>query len=432
MLVNVGVSSLRIQRVLNWGIVIFFSLIVFIPFGMFISSIVLYEFDFQGNARFSNSVSVEKALSLPDEGLLDSSFISLRGDRVSSLLLPEVARKLAFFENFVRPDADIGEEVYLIELKGSGLRRFVLKGERVFLNWLSGSEISFSGVETPFWFQVISKGENALSVELHVEFRSEKGDIFYSESQLVALEEIKYTEAFDGELVELSPIIAYLNGCKIFDPDILLELYGGESFKDVKGLYRIHSERNESPLYIKPGELFVWKEGRLVKEKLRSKDFPLILIKGIDNQKCEMVLWGREGFYSKTFFLPVTKVAPPSFKISESFLKLHQRTDYSATFQFLNRNSIIRKGDWILCSKDRFRNLRTFTELKECLSYTLKGELFIFDGIVKKEGLTFFTGSLFNEERTVVKKVEIAFSEPKKIAPFKKKETAIHAQGKNE
>jgi hypothetical protein len=369
---------------------------------------------------------------LPDENLLDSSFISLKETRGSSLLLPEVLKQLVFLENLVRPDTHRAEQVFLIGLEKGCARRLVLQNQRVFLDCTSGSEIFFSEKATPFWLEVLSKDGVFITVELHVEFISDNGEVLYSEVKEVQLQEKKNIESSDRDNGELFQMMTYLNSCKIFDADLLFELYGGESFKDVKGLHRMHIDGQNLPMYIKPGELLVWKEGALVKGVSQTKEFPIALVKSIDLQKCEIVLWDQEGLYCKTVAIPLTKSSTPAFRPAESFLKLHQRTDNSVTLQFLKRNIIFRKGDWILCSKDRFRNLRTFAELKECLGYAIKGELFIFDGMVKKEGLTFFTGSLFNEERTLVKKIEIALSESKKIGPVKKKELVVPAQGKNE
>jgi hypothetical protein len=121
----------------------------------------------------------------------------------------------------------------------------------------------------------------------------------------------------------------------------------------------------------------------------------------------------------------VNKLPPSILKIGDFFNKIHQRTEFSVTCQLHNRNVILRKGDWFLYHKGNFRSLRTPDEIKDYLRYALKGELFIFDGIVKKEGVTLFAGHLFNEERTGIKKIEIPLLERKKTQPIKKKESKV-------
>ena len=432
MLVDKGISIHKYQLVLNTGNALFFSLTILIPLWSLMHYVILEKSD-SGRNSWSNSFLSSSLRSFPSSkggSLSENSFIAPAQERVCLLPLPELSKQLVVLEHIARPDCVKNGKLLLFGIEGSRQKLLVNIGEKVFLDCKNEKEISFSEEIGPFWFEANLLGDGQVEVALHAEFKGDNQEVIYKEVQNISLLMKKDFElASHGEKGTLAPIIDYLGKVKICETDLLIEMYGGKSFDDVKGSYRMYSDKIRAPFFIKPGDLFVWKDGGLEEGKgatqEATKGFPLLMIKSLDMQKCELLLWDTDGMYGKPITLAIGMAIPSQLKVQEFFLKLHQRTDASVTCQLHKRNVIIRKGDWLLYSKGKFRNLRTFDEVNDYLRYALKGELFIFDGLVKKEGITSFVGHLFNEERTQAKNVDLVLSERKKPAPLKKKDTKV-------
>jgi hypothetical protein len=427
MLIEKEISVSSYQRILNLGIALFFSLAVLIPLGAFVESVLLDSSDFSSNSWSSligREKESEKKRVLSTDEKIKNSFISFNTNVLKNFPFPELEKQFVILEHISRPDFIKKEGLFLIGLENSHEKRLASQGQKIFLECKNEEKISFSDENTPFWLEFYVKENGLVEVRLFSEFKERDDSVFYSYNQVFVTSFKKdFSQSSGFEKNDLAPMIAFLGKIKVSEPDLLIEMYGGKTFESVKGLYRMSN--NLDHFFIKAGELFAWRNGKLESEKNKTLNYPLLLVKSIDAYKCEMVLWDVEGIYCKSVTIPVSKSLPSALKIGDFFNKIHQRTEVSVTCQLHNRNIILRKGDWFLYHKGSFRNLRTADEIKDYLRYALKGELFIFDGIVKKEGVTLFAGHLFNEERTGIKKIEIPLAERKKTQPIKKKESKV-------
>ncbi len=426
MLVERGISFPRYRQFLNLGIIFFVCALVVVPFW----SLVIYVFNEKPVIRgenLGNSFDNLKSLSKRGTGKaklsLNGALNPLGENDIARVKFPLLKDMLIFLENTPRPDHKKLRDVFVLGLEGSHEKKVFTDGEIVYLDCSSENEISFSEVISPFYFIPKFKENNELDIEFTIDFKGDDGEIIYQDSQNFTLKKKNnFATIFHGNMGELGPITDFLAKVKIYESDLFIQMYGGKSFDDIKSSYRICFDNSESPLFIKAGDMFVWKDGRISQDIDKTEGLPLIKVTSLDTYKCELSLWDSEGIYNKVITLQISKPSSNSVKPQDIFLKLNQRTEASVTCQLNNRNVIIRKGDWLLHSKGKFRNLRTYDEVNDFLRYALKGELFIFDGIIKKEGVSLFVGHLFNEERSQAKTIEIPFSERKKQTPLKKKE----------
>lgn len=430
MLVEKPISTCSYIRILNVGIALFFTLTTLIPLSAFIFSVLFDTSDLHTNAWssifFKDNGNEKRKGSLTGKKI-ENSFIFLNNNEMKMAFLPNFEKQFVLLQHVARPDLVKKEDLYLVGLESSHEKRLASQGEKIFLTCKDDEEIFFAKRETPFWCQFYLKENKEVEVHLFADLKGEDKTSLYSYNQVFKTEFKKdFIQSGESEKNELAPLSAFLKRVKVTEPDLLIQMYGGKTFDSVKGLYRMSSD--SKCFYIKQGDLFVWRGENLEQEKSRTQNHPLLLVKSLDSYNCEVVLWDSEGIYNKSITIPVGKTSGSSIKIGDFFHKIHQRTDASVTCQLDRRNVIIRKGDWFLMDKGHFRNLRTAEEIKDYLRYRIKGELFIFDGIVKKEGVTLFAGHLFNEERTVLKKVEIPLAERKKAPPIKKKETKVAPQ----
>ena len=425
MLVEKGVSFPRYKQILNMGIVFFVCIAVIAPLWSLACYVFFDDFSigvspskFQViNDRFS------KEEKMKNGSLFACSLNSLNERCLPSVKFPLLEDRLILLEDTPRPDQNKIGHVFVLGLEGSHQKRVFTDGEIVYLNCLSEDEISFSDHKTPFYFTPKFRESNELEIIFSIEFHDEEDALIFIDSQSFALKKkSNFASPFLGVKGEMGLLCQFLSNLKIYEADLLMQIYGGTEFDELKASYRMYSGFSDFISYIKPYDLFIWKDEKLVLEDSKTEGFPLVKIMHIDKQKCELIAWDSEGVYSKLITLNLCKTSPFAIKPQELFLKLHQRTEASVTCQLHNRNVIIRKGDWLLYSKGKFRNLRTYDEVNDFLRYALKGELFIFDGIIKKEGPSLFVGHLFNEERSQAKIIEIPFSERKKQLALKKKE----------
>lgn len=436
MLVDKGISIHKYQLVLNTGIALFFSMTILIPLWALMYYVIFEKPDSGRNNWASSFLGPRSSPLLKGKkvGVSENSFMAPAAQKVCLLPLPELSKQLVVLEHIARPDGVENGKSLLFGIEGSCQKLLINMGEKVFLDCKNEKEIRFSKEIGPFWMEVNHFENGGVDVALHAEFKCDNQEILYKEVQNISLLMKKdFDRSSNGEKGSLAPIIDYLGKVKICETDLLIEMYGGKSFEGVKGSYRMYSDKSRAPFFIKPGDLFIWKDGGLEEGKGATVGFPLLMVKSLDTQKCEFILWDTDGLYGKPIMIAIGMTIPSQLKPQEFFLKLHQRTDASVTCQLHKRNVILRKGDWLLYSNGRFRNLRTFDEVKDYLRYALKGELFIFDGLVKNEGITSFVGHLFNEERTQTKKVELVLSERKRAVPLKKRETKqVSVQVKDE
>ncbi len=429
MLVEKGISLRKYQMVLNTGIAIFFSMTILIPLYSLMHYVILEKSDFRWNSwagSFSESKSDNKKKGIQNEFFLTNSFLSCENKQVYSLPLPLISKSLVLLEHNPRPDQILIEKACLFGIEGGLEKKLFFNREKIFLDCKNENTFSFSDRETPFWIEVIAEKDGLLEAALHVQFEDDKQDLHYERIQNITFKKQKDLSSQNfTETGVIASIIDYLKMSRVCEADLLIEMYGGDTFTNVKGLYRMYNADIQAPFFIKTGDLFVWREGKIEEAKNTTQGLPLLKVKSLNEHKCEFLLWDAEGLYGKSYQIDIGKASPPLVKPQDVFLKIHQRTDASISCQLYKHNIVLRKGDWLLCSNGKFKNLRSFDEVKDYLRYALKGELFIFDGLVKKDGITSFVGHLFNEERTQTKKVELPLSEKKKQTPLKKKEAKV-------
>jgi hypothetical protein len=288
-------------------------------------------------------------------------------------------------------------------------------GQKIYLDPVDRDTIRFSKEKTPFSIEI----QAILNKQLDLLFKVDYPE--FNQEMQFSLEEKPLQSTSISETGVVGEMRRFLNKSVIYPPDLLRAQYGGAEFSKTKGLHRL--ELKEEVLFFKAGDLFVWKEGRFLPGEKETRGIPLLYVKSIEQGQCHYILWDEVGLVSCAAQLPIVQPKTISSKMGSILVRLHQRTDSSVSCILQNKSMILKEGDWLLCSKRGWHNLRSPKELKEYLRYALKGELFIFDGIVKKGTGTFFTGHLFDETRAVCQKVELPLKPEVAVKPIKGKKS---------
>lgn len=339
----------------------------------------------------------------------DELHFSQKEEKRVSLPLPEIEEALLFLKKSER--AGEGEKKILLGLAGSGEKRFIHEGEKVFLRCPSEKEITFADEATPFSLEVEVLHSGELTAKLKVEALDREGVPLFTEEKRV---EIKEREDGGGILVQpnhpLYPLAKEVEKVRLLPVDQLIELYGGPLFGEERGKYRLMFGGESEFLFIRPGDVFTYEGGKW--EKGEGKGKPTLVFEKIDGKMGYAVLWDEENLYSQTYKFPLIKGAPVD-SFAKAFKKIRKRGDHSVTCTCVlgNHNLILREGDWVLKTERGWKVLQEASLVKDYLRFVLKGELFIFDKVEKEGNAKYLVGSYFNELRTSVEKVRIPLFE---------------------
>ncbi|MBP9841416.1 MAG: hypothetical protein KBC64_03205 [Simkaniaceae bacterium] len=314
----------------------------------------------------------------------DFSFLSQH----TSFPFPDIDKTILPLAFNTRPDASYPPEV-LIQVENSFLS--ISSGQKVYLSFENG--ISLSPFPTSLSLKNEVKEDGSIEMEVGVKvLESEKKNSF-------RFEDLKRD-------VTIAEAISLKEG-DILGPDCLLELYGGREYQKKKGKMRLKSLEGHL-LFIQQGDLLSFKEGKWVLGS--QKNLPLAQVLSINPSEVQFKVWDVSGLNSESFKVSSQKSAPPLPQPATLFTKLKRKTATKVSCRLGQKTVILKKGDWLIRTKSGWRPLTTAKEISDCIHYKLQGELFICDGIEKNQ----FTGTFFNEVRTVSQKIRLPFGEGKK------------------
>jgi hypothetical protein len=335
--------------------------------------------------------------------------------------------KVYSFES--KPFSASTTDSYLIGLKDNQ-KKLVQVGESVFIEFDSLGNLNFSDEKTNLTFKLRSNLESDLYADVSFQVKNSLADFVYEESiQLLIYSRDKgfYQTADSSEIVDAKLLF---NKAKFVEPDLLIQMYGGKSFDIFKKRYRLFLESKQSANFIQVGDVFYIEDQNLVKVRKGLKDKICFRVDEINTQGLKLRIWSKDGLESSYLSIPLQHASYPEIRLQDLIKKLQKRSDTSLACMLDGRNFIFKQGDWILINKGKFKNLKNTEEINQYLGCFLKGELFIFDGIKKTDGREILAGHLFNDDRSMCKKVEIVISEKKNNKKISNKsEKSPHPKG---
>ena len=318
---------------------------------------------------------------------------------------PQIHDQLIFINNNSRPDLDQYDKTILLGMKNCDNIVGVSPNEKLYFKCSDSERLIFSDTPTPYWAEITDVGNN-LEVMWFVQYKNHSGDVMHENSEKFFLEKTPSNNCKTS--TALTEIQNSLSPAKLYLPDCVMGIYGGKLFEKEKESHRLNlNPEKNNLLFIKNGDLLSFNNGIWEKDGCDTHLKPLLRIEEITTKECTCSLWSADGLESKRVTIPVNNAGPIMSKGHEIFTKIYQRNNNSVMCNICGKNMIFREGDWILKHKYGWRKINTLSELKDYLIYSLKGELFIFDGIEKRDGCSYFTGHLFDENRTCSQRVEI-------------------------
>ena len=358
--------------------------------------------------------------------------------KVKAFVLPNLKDEILFFGKNSRLDATIYDLLIHIGLKKKPQSLKAISGQRIYLTYVEELEpyLQFSADATPFWIMPYLSESGKAFIEMGLYLKDSSGELLLDERKTFGIEDLLSQEK-NKKIInpQFQAAFKVFEKAKGWSNDQLFEVYGGEKYSLLKNHNRIEFpyDKETQIIYVKEGDILIWKEEKWKPEKIgkNSKGYPLAHLKRLNSYQMEWELWDKEGFLKKQIFIDQSKDSHlPHFQIDNIFSRIRQRTTSRISCRIENKSTILKSGDWILRTPTGWRVLKTLSEIKEVLHFYLKGELFIFDGILQKEGKSIFAGTLFDLMRTKQKRVHISLTEQKnkKKSPDKKKPLSTKIQ----
>ncbi len=317
--------------------------------------------------------------------------------------LPDLKREILLLGCNQRPDAK--DELLRLGLRGSSSELVLKMGQVVYLKY--GEDLEFSSEKTPFWLCLNLDNENKLYAEVGI--------------SLLDAQEKKTRFLLEEVIGKVSEKMAMSQGYQLIqqgtwlEPDLLLEKYGGEEYRSRAGKKRILVD---GQIYFVSEDLpLTWKDDSWV-QGVASKG---LLARLIDRgQGVNIELWDETGLERIDLNLPEQRIERSVIRMQEVMTQIRKRTSKRISCRLDNKSIHLKEGEWVLHQESGWRVLSSLEEIERYLEYQLIGELFIFDGVEKRDGAEFLKGSFFDKYRLQMVDVELPFAKQAKVEPVRR------------
>lgn len=378
----------------------------------------------KSKAQFNRNDAFRK----PSDKVYDLQAFALKKE-FSSFFDKDLEEDLAYLGKNTRPDKATHYKQAFIELKSSGKVQSIEEGAKVFFSYEKG-RLTFSETPTPFFARIQKIGED-LSLDARVVMALDDPKEVLEENYRIYLAK---TEAASDSLSQ--EYLQSLLEVKWLEPDRLFEKYGGESYKDKKGCYRLFTKKNSTEfLPVKVGDLLVFDKGfwKVASKNEDISNFPLAEVSLSAAGKIDLRVWDESGKKEDSFSYFIDRQPSLNVKMDEVFTNIRQRGQERVTCKIGNKTTLLKTGDWIIKLRGQWKILGSSEEISSYLQYGLQGELFVFDQIEKEQTGLFMKGYLFDKLRTqgVLVKIPVVSSRKefsKKKNRLLEKQEAVNIQ----
>lgn len=322
--------------------------------------------------------------------------LEMKGEEIS-IPLPNLLSEFSFYFAPSRPGGSFSRDLFFLRLKKGGAVRLVSLPERVYFRYAKG--LQFAEQAGPFWIAFSKQGDGFVSASVFL--INSLGQEEERGSFMLRIEESPQRVA--GEFPEGSPFRILGEG-RWIGQDLFLKKYGAK-----ESLFRLElgSLGKEEVFSLQPGDFLVWKENRWISTSFpETEEGPLAQFVISDDKMALFQGWVQDEYVR--FSLLFT--SPPSLKPKgEDFLSaVRVRSEKQISCMLDRQCFVLRLGDWVLKTENRWKVLRKTEEKEAYTQGKLAGELFVFDRIDVKGGQKVICGSLFNPIRSQFVSIEIA------------------------
>lgn len=337
-----------------------------------------------------------------------------------TLQLPDLRNQLVYYGKNGRPDAQAERPILHFAFSNNTTPMSIPAGERLYLIYdrkkTPGQYVGSPGnAETSLWIEATSHGNEATIL---VSIRDENGTIIREPSahaQFTLQEkEALRTSGRSWEIGKwrVDGSLLARQKARWMGQDLFLERHGGEEFRSLLGKHRLDftDEETNYSVYVGVQDCLIWKDDRWQNAQIgkESTNYPLLLVKKIDDRLMNLEMWDVDGKGRIPLTLIRGNEASMGTNLQEQFNFLGARTRSQYIFEVDGQRVLLSPKDWLLqTEEDGWIKLTTPQEVDDYVERKLTGVLFVFDGVVRKEGRQVLMGVVFNAARTEMQEVEL-------------------------
>lgn len=334
------------------------------------------------------------------EFVLPKTSIESLGLGVLSLTTPHsieiqpLLQELVLVGANTRPDQD---RICSLALRSSGEEKSVSVGETVYFEMKEGHFV-FSKDKTDLCMIARALEGNQMVCEIKNQN--------ISESCIISSSTI-FSKALDQE-----PYVEILKKGGVWGKDIFLSGWGGDEYREMGAKVKV--SLGPEVYFLKSGDCLWWNGDMWVEQLQSSEAAPIAQVIKANGGGATLQVWDSKGFSSQTVHLSTQTSPKPSLKLEELMTSIRPRSASEITCQLGKRRVIVREGDWWIRSGDRWKPLRSTSDLEALLTHQIQGELFIFEKIEASKGNVILKGLAFDQMRTSSEPVSIVMETEKK------------------
>lgn len=351
--------------------------------------IALLLYCFQSSAPVpSLTLSTKQTLSDEAAGLAFSFALK---EVSPAFPLPCIAPELTFSFDSPRPDGNQGHPALFVRLKKSAQSNRISLPCRIGLQFHERT-LEFAEPSSRFWMEVAELPCEKIQATTWI--------------QTVANENLKV------ETFSLSPQLSPLQGSQEFPIEspfrVLSEAkwLGHNVFAEkYEGVQTLRIAVEDAAFDLQEKDWMVWSGQHWVKGSLEGKPEAIARIEFADAKNLILEGWHEDRHVRLA--LPFTEPPPLKIKGEDLFTSIRIRSGKQISCMMEKHCLILRAGDWVLKTGERWRILRKKEEREAYRSGKMNGELFVFEKIELKQGCKFITGFLFNSEKSQIVPIDL-------------------------
>lgn len=333
--------------------------------------------------------------------------------------LPDLRQVLVYFGKNGRPDADQNSGALFLGTMGAKDVTTVFPNEPIYMRYeknTSPARYAFTpnNEASSLWIVVTPKDKD---VDVTVAMKNQKGDVIntpaanasfslpekpFARTGAAAWEVGKYRA--DGTLLVQQK-------AKWFGSDQFLERHGGKEFQDYIGKQRIDFGEGDDvySVFVKPNDMLVWDNDRwrVAETASETAEYPILVVKKIDDKLMNFELWNREGKNKVLLnLLKSSEVVPPG-GFTKSFKFLSAKTRSQFVFEVDKERMTLSPQDWVLSTGGNWKKLTSSEDIDAYVDRKTVGYLFVIDSIEKRDDRQVMLATFFNKSRSTAQQIEI-------------------------
>ncbi len=349
--------------------------------------------------------------------------LSLRSSKRAAIL-PDMSQEVVLLAKNVRPDLKSKEISFLFSLRSSRSEQRIKNGEVVFLSCdpqAGGSPVyRFSEKKTPLWIKPSFLDRNKVLVEVGLFLPSKDSEGFLEEKAQFFLQEepFKNSGKFQGE-----KWISSLEKARLWGFDVLLPKYNPRISQKFK--VEIPGSKGTVFCFMQPGDFLVWNGDAWIpiEDGTKAGGRPLAQVKSMSPRGLEFEVWNEEGFYPQEIKLDMhSSPRMGSLKPDQIPQSVRARTAHQVSCCFAKRRYLLKPGDWVLKTSRGWKVLKRSLDIEEYLLHKIRGELCVFDSLVREQGKLIMKGYWVDEMRTQTQPFSIAVEGDRTFQKSQRKE----------